>query len=280
MKISVWINASDLVSIKKTLLERFIGTIMRDEKRHIYKTQTIASILKSLRASGVDGLELLIPLLTSDQNIKEIKSISKKYNMPVLSVHHSSDSFYNISLKEIVRLCAIANDLCARVVVLHINVLGNRLFDNNFIKELKELQKKYKITFGIENMPKTPFSFYKTYFSKGDDFSSVIKKADINITFDTTHLAQVGEDICKFYIKNKEGIVNIHLSNYRKHWLNTHLLLHHHTHLSLKEGELPILKFLKILKKENYQGLITMEINSDIEGLCESAKMIKKTLRS
>lgn len=279
MKISLYIDFSDIISAKETLTDKLNHLIIADPKHKMYKMQSSKHILQSLKKAGVDGLELIVPKILTGKNIQEIKDIVRKNEMPVLGIHQSNNNLYNISLSEIQRLCKIANIFNAQVVTLHSDVLGRKLLNKEFILELKKLQKKYAIRFGIENMPKSPFSFLKTYSYSAREFSSVINDADLFVTLDTTHLAQTGGNICEFYKNNKEKIVNIHISNYQKSWLNKVLLLASKTHLPLMEGELPIKEFLKTLKKENYQGLITMEINADLNKLCRNAEIIKNAFK-
>lgn len=278
MKISLYVQVSDLIQAKKTLIERMNNFFIKDPKHDMFRIQSIDYVFTSLKKAGVNGLELIFPLIPSDNTIKKIKEIIKKYNLRVFSIHQSNNSFYNIEISEIEKLCKIANVFSARIIVLHINALGKNIFNNNFVSDLKKLQEKYAVILSIENMPKSPFNFNKTYTYKGNEFSSIVNKTGLSMTLDTTHLAQVNEDICDFYIKNKNKITNIHLSDYKKHWLNKYLLLANNTHLPLGKGELPMIKFLKILKRENYQGIITMEINSDIEGICKSAQFIKEAI--
>lgn len=277
MSISAWVSVSDLVTVKKTFLEKIIHDLLKGEKSKMFATQPLNDIFPALKNAGVNGLELLVQINTSNENIEEVKQIVKKYQLPVLSIHQSLDSYSNISSREIERLCKIANLFSAKIIVLHSNALRRRLFDEMFILTLKKLQKKHSVIFGIENMPKSPFSLNSDYTWKEKEFTSVCNKAGLSVTFDTTHLAQAGYDICKFYMVNKEKIVDIHLSDFKKHWLNSKLLLQNGTHLALEEGELPIAKFLRLLKETNYSGLITMEINSNLKGLCKSAQIIKNT---
>lgn len=278
MKICLYVHFFDLFPTKKTLVDRLNRLIDADPKHQMYETQSTDHILKSLKESGVDGLELLVPNLLTDKNILEIKKIIKKHQLPVFSIHQSNSSITNISLSEIQRLCEIANVFSAEVITLHSDTLGSSLFNKDFIIKLKKLQEKHKLRFGIENMPKSPASIFKTYSYDPKEFSSVVNNAGLFMTLDTTHLGQVNSDICSFYKENKEKIVDIHISDYKKSWLNRTLLLLNKTHLPLGKGELPITKFLNILKKENYQGIITMEINADLNGLCQNAAMIKKAL--
>jgi sugar phosphate isomerase/epimerase len=103
-------------------------------------------------------------------------------------------------------------------------------------------------------------------------FADTVKKAGFSITLDTTHLADAGGDIIAFYNQNKNSIVNIQLSDYRTKWPKPYL------HLQPGKGTLPMEEFLEVLKNNKYDGLITMEIKTDLEGLCESARFIRKYL--
>ncbi|HEX8964970.1 MAG TPA: sugar phosphate isomerase/epimerase [Patescibacteria group bacterium] len=278
MKISAWVTVSDLVKSKQTKLEKVIDIVLPVERKHMYQSQTPETTFAQLRKSGVTGVELLIPILTTDTEVTAAKQILEECKMPVFSIHQSLTSFSSIAFSEIERLCKIAHTFGAKVVVLHSGALNTKLFKENVVKKLHQLQKKYAITFGIENMPKTPFNIRKKFCWKAKPFSTVIAKNNLHITLDTTHLAQVGEDVCEFYKENKDKIVNIHLSNYKNHWKNKKLMLQSKTHLPLTEGELPLQKFFSLLKKEKYNGLITMEINSNLAGLCKSAQIIKNGL--
>lgn len=279
MKISLYTDFSDIISAKETLVDKLSRLVMVDEKHHMYKTLSLDHILVSLKKAGIGGLELLVPKILTDKNIQEIKEIVGKHNLSVFSIHQSNNNIYNISLPEIQRLCKIANAFRAQVITLHSDVLGKNLFNQEFILELKKLQEYHRIKFGIENAPKSPFSLSKTYSYNASEFFSAVSNTGLSITLDTTHLAQTGGNICEFYRKNKSKIINIHLSDYKKSWLNRILLLAGKTHLPLTEGELEIKKFLQILREEGYQGLITMEINAGLDKLCQNALTIKSSFR-
>jgi len=279
MKISLYVSSSDLISEKETLTEKLNRIIDNDEKHQLFRTKSTDHILKSLKKAGVNGLELLATKSLTDTNIKKIKNLAKKHNLSIFSIHQSTDNFSSISLFQIEKLCKIASKFSSSVVVLHSDALGDNLFDKKFISGLKKFQEKYKLKFGIENMPKSPFSLLKTYAHNPEEFSLLINKTGLFITLDTTHLGQAEANICDFYKKNKEKIINIHLSDYKKSWLNRTLLLANKTHLPLTEGELKITKFLKILKEENYKGLITMEINASLSKLCKSAEIVKNAFK-
>jgi sugar phosphate isomerase/epimerase len=274
MKISLYTRISDLIPAKETFFDRINDFLFNDPKRRMFKKLPTDFIFSSIKNSGVEGLELITLANLPEKDIQVIKKMIQKHDLKIFSIHQSNDSLLGIDLQEIERLCVIAKEFSAEVVVLHINAFQKNLLNNTFLNELKNLQKKYDVTLAIENVAKSPFSLTKEMYKAGE-FSRAVKLADLSITFDTTHLGQVGDDICEFYLKNKGNIVNIHISDYRQNWLNKVLMLANGTHLPLGKGELKIIEFLKILIKENYQGLVTMEINGDLETLCQNARLIK-----
>src|SRR5258705_9061538 len=105
----------------------------------------------------------------------------------------------------------------AQVIVLHMNSAGRQVFNQQYIEAVHELQKKYGIKVGFENMEKFLGSLHRGHSWHGDKFADLMKKNDFFITLDTTHLAHSGGDIIDFFKKNKDRIVNIHLSDYRFH---------------------------------------------------------------
>lgn len=272
MKISIWVTISDLIPTRQTLFEKTINLF--DKKRTLFHSHPHNLIFKLLKNSGIEGIELLIPFYTTNENIQEVKKIITSNDIPIFSIHQSLAHKTDISLDEITKLCKIANIFFASIVVLHSDTLRRKLLDINYINQLKKLEKQYQITFGIENMEKSllPIESF-TYNDKS--FSSVINKAGLSMTFDTTHLAQTDGNIINFYIANRERIVNIHLSDYKKTWINRNILPQLTTHLTLGEGELPIDEFLKTLRMKSYKGLITLEINAGLKELCKSARVVK-----
>lgn len=277
MNLSLYTRISDLIPVRETFSDRLNHFLFRDLKREMFKKHSLDFIFSSLKKAGIEGLELIALADLPENKISLIKNTVQKYGLQIFSLHQSTDTFLAITLQEIERLCRIANAFSASVIVLHINALAKNIHDKIFIEKLKFLQKRYKVKFGIENVAKTPFTLAKKMY-RSYDFSKILQSLDCNITFDTTHLGQAGDDICDFYLRNKEKIINIHVSDYKKSWLNKTLFLTNGTHLPLTIGELPIVEFLKILKGKNYPGVITMEINGNLSQLCESASLIKNTL--
>lgn len=251
-------------------------------KSKIFEGHPLQKVFTSLKKSGVEGIELLLPSFTpvTDQHIDQIQQVLTQHNMPVFSIHQKLRFFTKTKIAEITHLFHIADQLGAKVIVLHMNTAGKQFFDANYTSLLHSLERKYHITVGFENMEKHAASFFFPHRWHHEIFSALIDEKDFNITFDTTHLAHSGGDIIAFFKKNKKRIVNIHLSDYRHHFLNSSLRPMRFKHMPLGKGVLPIQDFLQTLKQEDYKGLVTMEIHTDLAGMCENAELITDILKN
>lgn len=269
MKTSVSLFLTDILPQKRKFLSRII-------KSHVFTSGSPTTVLSALKKSGIDGIELFLPMYEkySVQDIYELKQVLDMVGLPVLSVHQQLRFFTTTKMPEIMQLFEVADLLSAKVVVLHMSSAGRQVFDKKYIAAIHALQEKYGIKAGFENREKFIGSLSQPYGWDEDKFSTVMNDANFHITLDTTHLAHSGGDIVSFFKKNKERIVNIHISDYKHHPLNSSLRPMRYKHMVLGQGQLPIAEFLKTLQTEKYEGLVTMEIHTDLEGLCESAKII------
>jgi sugar phosphate isomerase/epimerase len=160
----------------------------------------------------------------------------------------------------------------AKLIVLHLQNAKGQIFNKKYLDEVHKLETDYGIKLSFENTQKFAQVFNKKRYCDGKTFSDVVKEAGFSITLDTTHLADAGGNMIEFYNQNKERIINIQLSDYKAKWPRPRL------HLQPGKGTLPMEEFLGVLKQNKYDGFITMEIKTNLEGLCESAQFIRKNL--
>jgi len=271
MKTSISLFLSDILPHRKNLIHKIV-------KAKVFKNQTAGSLFTYLKKIGLDGFELLLPLyaIPTDEDILEIKRLTKKYNFPALSVHQSLRFLTATKINEIARLFEIAHMLNVKVVVLHMNSAKGQIFDKEYILALHDLEKKYKIRATFENMEKHIQSYLYPHRWHDGEFSDLVKKTDFHITFDIVHLAHSGGDILNFFENNKERILNVNLSDYRRHLLNSSLRPMRFKHMPLGDGELPIEKFITLLISQKYSGLLTLEVNSDINGIEKSISLVNQ----
>lgn len=271
MKLSAWVFLTDLIPSKRNFIDRIV-------KKNIFQTHSAHIAFSSLQNAGVDGIELLIPSIVAEKELFEVQHLLQKEKVRVLSLHQPLTIFAKTNIEEIKRLCTIARLFTANVLVLHLDRAKEQIFTETYCTQLHSLEKEYDLKIGFENSQKLFYLLSKSYTWKADHFSAILSQKDFHITLDTTHLAQAGGDIIKFYMENKNSIVNIHLSDYKSHLFSSTFRPTACTHLPLGQGELPVNDFLRVLKATDYKGLITMEINGTLTELCTSARKIKESI--
>jgi sugar phosphate isomerase/epimerase len=266
MKISAWVFTSDLLPNKRTIVEKL------GNKGNLFKNTNPKEVFDKLKTSGVDGIELLLSANFSDTDFQYLKKIFEKDKVVVNSIHQPLRLVTKTDIKEIEMLFSFAKKFNAKLIVLHLQSAKEQIFDKKYLERLHQLQKEYDIKLTFENTQKFRQVFNKKRFWEAKEFAKVVRAAGFSITLDTTHLGDTGGNIIDFYNENKDLIVNIQLSDYKAKWPSPGL------HLVPGKGDLPMREFLKVLKVNNYDGFITMEIKTNLEGLCESAKFIKQGL--
>lgn len=275
MKTSIVLLLSDILPHRKKAYHKVV-------KNKIFQDKKTDEIFLQLKKVGLDGFELLLPQYasTTNKDISEIDELARKHKFSVLSVHQALRFLTATKINEIIRLFEIANMLGAKVIVLHINSARKQIFDEKYIKELHALEKKYNVIVTFENMEKHAESYFHAHRWHPAKFADLVKRTGFHITLDTVHLAHSGGDIMRFYKENKERISNIHLSDYRFHPLNSSLRPMRYKHMPLGKGELPISNFVSLLRKENYKGLLTLELYCDMKGVEQSIEIIRQSLDS
>lgn len=280
MKLATWLSTANIFPQKTNVIDMFFTESFSKRKKEIFQMHHPLEIFRKLKNVGVEGMELVVIRSTTDNEINAMRQLCQEADFPIFSVHQPLTNVFSISLGEITRLFEIAHSFSAHIIVLHINAVYKGILNKHFVKKLKQLESKYSIAISIENMPKSIFFRNMKAIWEPKGFASLIEQKGFKITLDTTHLGEVKGNLLGFYKINRHSIVNIHISDYKHERLRSKLSLTSGRHLALGDGELPINEFLRILKKDEYKGLITMEINSSLEKLLDSAKMINNIIKT
>ncbi len=267
MKKSILLFLTDLLPQKRKFLSKII-------KNKLFNKLSAHDVLNQLKESDVDGIELLLPSYFSKEDIEEVKKVIDNSGIKVLSVHQALRFLTITRLSEIKKILDCAKIFSAKVIVLHMNSAGNQLFNKKYITAIHAMEIEYGIKIGFENREKYLGSVLNSYGWDELKFAELMRKEDLHITFDVCHMGQAGGNIIDFFKNNKDRIVNIHLSDYKNNILNSSLRPIRYKHLPLGKGELPINEFLQALNTEGYNGLLTLEINTNLQELIESAKIL------
>lgn len=211
-------------------------------------------LFKGLKETGVDGVELVIGV-KSRWSLDQLASLSKKYNLPIASVHQpiwSGIGYFDEGLIKKITQLGI------RQMVFHplagVFLQSERM--REYFKKLARVKKEYNIDVLIENMPEKFDTRIINYFFSPKDSSDIIKlfdmveKFDLNMTFDTSHAMSEKPHEHEWFKKIFPRVRNIHLSSFDRD----------RVHLPLDMGTFHTKEFISYLYKMNYSHLITLEI--------------------
>jgi sugar phosphate isomerase/epimerase len=233
------------------------------------------------KEAGFDGIEVLVDGRWDTRQADYLRHLMTRYGLPVVSLH---SPFHLIPVPgweqdpgwRLKRTVELAEALGARVVVAHpprgwlgvsLRVTGasnkrdfwvglplswfvGRPYARWLCDELETFQKGTEVTVAVENMPcrrigPLAFSLYQmTGLESLERFR--------HLALDTTHLATHGLDIIRTYERLAGRVAHVHLSNYngREHRLP-------------QDGHLPLADFLCRLRRDGYEGIITLELQPD-----------------
>lgn len=246
----------------------------------LYYTKNYKDILDAIARTSCKNIELMFNQGIIDVPLEDLKREISIRNLKVLTIHTPLE-FIAFSRREseefwINKAIEMANVFGAKVIVTHM-VMGEYFKELPF--SLDELHKenilKYKninnICITTENLP---YITDGSFLGKEEKFIDFIYNNDVNITFDTTHCAASKLDIIRTFNKIKDKVKNIHLSDFKNGA----------EHKILGTGELQLKEFLENLKKEEYKGIITIELDFDnkkrnmVDTLEQASEEIEKSI--
>lgn len=246
----------------------------------LYYTKSYIEILDLIKETSCKNIELFLNQAFIDVPINKLQKEIENRDLNVLSIHTPLE-FIAFPRKEseefwINKTINMAKVFDAKTIVTHM-VYGE--YFESLPKNLDELHKenilRYKelkdVCVTTENLP-----YFRdgSFLSKDDEFMRFIENNDINITFDTTHCAASNLSIIDSYKKLKKYIKNIHLSDFNDGA----------EHKVLGDGQLPLKEFLGDLKKDKFEGTITIEFDFDnkkrncIENLNQASKEVERSI--
>jgi sugar phosphate isomerase/epimerase len=238
----------------------FLNVFSKDKKN--WRRQV--SFINSL--PDVEHVEVWIEEDLSHSEIKFLKSLLRNYGIIIhgpfvhLSLVSPHQEIREITIKRYLQTLKIAEMLGAELVTLHagnkIKFLSVKQVIKILTPNLRKLKRNYKgkVPFTIENLPLQSGGVRDHYPSSLEDLACLKRLLPwLNFTVDIGHAFQSGENLDKissFFKKYRNSILDIHLHD---------ATLNREAHLALGKGELNLDKFLRLLKKVNYNKYLSLE---------------------
>lgn len=244
---------------------------------------------------GYDGVELMVWAETVSQDIGAIAKLSRRYNMPVLSVHApclliSQRVWGPNPIPKLTRSVQAAERLGAQTVVVHPPFRWQRRYADGFSEQVAELETRSDVLVAVENM--FPFRADR-FFGSGQPsiermrkrggrpgaavsaFASSYDPLDGNhahYTLDLSHTATAGTDALDMARRMGSGLVHLHLCDGTGASTDEHLVP--------GRGSQPTVEVCQMLAGSDFAGHVILEVTtSDARNKAEREALLAESLQ-
>jgi sugar phosphate isomerase/epimerase len=226
---------------------------------------------------GYDGVELMVWAETVSQDIGAIAKLSRRYNMPVLSVHAPclliSQRVWGANpIPKLTRSVQAAERLGAQTVVVHPPFRWQRRYADGFSEQVAELESRSDVLVAVENM--FPFRADR-FFGSGDPSIERMRKRGgrpgvgisafapsydpldgdhAHYTLDLSHTATAGTDALEMAERMGSGLVHLHLCDGNGASTDEHLVP--------GRGTQPTVEVCQMLAASDFTGHVILEVTT------------------
>ena len=226
---------------------------------------------------GYDGVELMVWAETVSQDIGAIAKLSRRYDMPVLSVHAPclliSQRVWGANpIPKLTRSVQAAERLGAQTVVVHPPFRWQRRYADGFSEQVAELESRSDVLVAVENM--FPFRTDR-FFGSGDPSIERMRKRGgrpgvgisafapsydpldgdhAHYTLDLSHTATAGTDALEMAERMGSGLVHLHLCDGNGASTDEHLVP--------GRGTQPTVEVCQMLAASDFTGHVILEVTT------------------
>ena len=235
---------------------------------YLYPLHHIFALAKD---TGFEGLELVLSPEVLTRGSGYVRGLSQEYGLPILALHPPMIPIrrWKEHHRLLPQMVPLARELGCQFIIIHapkaLNLtegLGRQYSDavEACVEELSQSSPKLS----LENQAVFQTRDRDYVLSDPTNLRRFGDEYDLVLTLDTAHAASFPYDLLEAYQVFRSRLGNIHLSDFRfglsiPPWFNMHSYFKHHQLPG--HGDLPLSEFLKRLKADSYQGLITLEIS-------------------
>ena len=242
----------------------------------VYPLRTEAAFDYAARL-GYDGVELMVWAESVSQDVAAIAELSKRYRMPVLSVHAPclliSQRVWGANpILKLERSVRVAEQLGAQTVVVHPPFRWQRRYVEGFADQVAELEAAGEVMVAVENM--FPFRADR-FFGAGQTSIERMRKRGGNpgpgisafapsydpldgghahYTLDLSHTATAGTDAVDMARRMGGGLVHLHLCDGSGASADEHLVP--------GRGTQPSVEICETLAAGEFAGHVILEVTT------------------
>ena len=203
--------------------------------------------------AGFGSLELTETLTSRFYGGARHKDIARHYSLTITTVHQSLAHLIWAPLRSIDNTARRAQELGAKVVVVHLGAIRSSFADPSFFSAIKKIEKKYDVMVALENAM-LQFGFLRrgarAAAQEPDGFASVISRHNLSATYDIGHMAAKMSDPVSYIERIRQNLRHLHIHDVRGAI----------DHQPLGTGSLPIASLLRHLVDTKFSGSVTLEV--------------------
>jgi sugar phosphate isomerase/epimerase len=242
---------------------------------------------------GYDGVELMVWGESVSQDIGAVAKLSRKYRVPVLSVHAPclliSQRVWGANpIAKLDRSVQAAEKLGAQTVVVHPPFRWQRRYVEGFTEQVAQLEASSDVLVAVENM----FPFRTDRFFPGQSMERMRRRGGgpgpgisafapsydpldgnhAHYTLDLSHSATAGTDAIDMAERMGEGLVHLHLCDGTGLPADEHLPPGH--------GNQPVVEVCQMLATGDFAGHVVLEVStSSARSVHEREAMLTESLQ-
>ncbi|BBZ10670.1 sugar phosphate isomerase/epimerase family protein [Mycobacterium branderi] len=223
---------------------------------------------------GYDGVELMVWGESVSQDIAAVQKLSRRYRMPVLSVHApclliSQRVWGSNPIPKLERSVRAAEKLGAQTVVVHPPFRWQRRYAEGFSEQVAALEESSDVLVAVENMfPFRADRFFRQSMERmrrrgggpGPAISAFSPSYDpldgnhAHYTLDLSHTATAGSDALDMAQRMGSGLVHLHLCDGSG--------LPADEHLMPGRGTQPVVEVCQMLAGSDFAGHVVLEVST------------------
>ena len=223
------------------------------------------------RETGYDGLEVALGPGGIPSDGSGLRRLSQEYGLPIFSIHPPMVALPGRSHHHrlLPQMALLACELECQFIVIHApkaRSLSQGIGEEYVaaVDECVESLKGASPRLCLENQAVFRPEDREYTLCAPHDLQAFAERHGVLVTLDTAHAASFPYSILEAYEALGSMVVNVHLSDFRQGlsippWFNFHSYFKHHQMPG--EADLPLVAFLERLKKDGYDGVITVEVS-------------------
>ena len=207
---------------------------------------------------GYDGVEVMVTPDAVSQDVEVLRRLADYHSVPVLAVHApclliTQRVWGREPWGKLVRAKDVAEELGARVVVVHPPFRWQREYARDFAAGLARMQDETDVLFAVENM--FPLRARGAEVVPYAPSWNPVPMDYPHVTLDLSHTAVSGSDALAMADELGSRLAHVHLADGTG-------LANRDEHLVPGRGTQPCAQLLHRLAAEDYQGLVVLEVKT------------------